>query len=95
MKTLTATFLSVFLASILALPSRADDGSERVNTVPVGAYAERSLQLAAGVWATAVQLSVYGSCRVLGGDHLPCLENADVAGRRAVGRPLLVERGES
>lgn len=92
MRSLTATFLSVLLAAVLASPSRADRGPAEEEAAPA---AEAALQLASGLFATAVQLSVYGSCRVLGGRHLPCLEDADVAGRRAVGRPLPLDEREA
>ena len=107
MRTLSATFLSVLLASVLAAPSRADEGAasvgppeaapieaaalEAVEDVPMSVYTDHAAHLATGVLSTAVQLSVYGGCRVLGGDHLPCLEGADAAGRRVAGRPTLDE----
>jgi hypothetical protein len=43
--------------------------------------------MAAGLFATSVQLTVYGGCLLLQRDAEVCVDEADRAGRRAVGRP--------
>lgn len=83
MRHAAATFVTVaFLVLTTALPSRAQPPAP--DALPD--QAERTAHLVTGLFATTVQLSIYGSCLVLGGGHERCIESADKAGRRASGR---------
>jgi hypothetical protein len=85
MRHAAATFITVaFLVLTSALPTRA----EPLPAAPaaLASQVQQTAQVVTGLFATTVQLSVYGSCLVLGGEHELCIENADKAGRRAAGR---------
>lgn len=86
MRHAATTFVTIaFLVLTTALPSNATErrAAERSDVARVG---EEATHLLAGLLATTVQLGVYGSCLALGGEPSACIENADNAGRLAVGR---------
>lgn len=80
--TATTLITVAFLVLTSALPSRAAPAGD--DALPN--QAQSAAHVVTGIFATTVQLSVYGSCLVLGGDHASCIESADKAGRRAAGR---------
>ncbi len=88
MRHAATTFVTIaFLVLTTALPSNAAE-PRRAEAPPLHEDVRSpALHLVAGIFATTVQLSVYGGCLVLGGESSSCIESADHAGRSAVGRP--------
>lgn len=93
MRHAATTFITVaFLVLTTALPSNAaEPRADRLPLPAPAAVKSPTLHLVAGLFATTVQLSVYGGCLAFGGAHSSCVENADDAGRKAVGRPSVDE----
>lgn len=88
MRHAATTFVTIaFLVLTTALPSNASE-PDKANALPRANDVQNpAVHLVAGIFATTVQLSVYGGCLALGGESSSCLESADNAGRSVVGRP--------
>lgn len=86
MRHAATTFVTIaFLVLTTALPSKATERSAR-DASPPEAVSHPTAHLLVGLFATTVQLGVYGGCLAFGGEPSECIENADNAGRLAVGR---------
>lgn len=88
MRHAATTFITIaFLVLTAALPSNATESRVRAAS-PVEAVSHPTTHLLVGLFATTVQLGVYGGCLAFGGEPSECIESADNAGRLAVGREL-------
>lgn len=90
MRHAATTFVTIaFLVLTAALPSNATERATREAPPPLPEVSSPATHLLVGLFATAVQLGVYGGCLALGGEASACIVSADNASRLVVGRETI------